>query len=198
MLWFWTHVIRECVLCPLWLLKRFPNASWGVENWERKDEFHFWSLCNNVCNTNKLRFLFLIFLLLCVWHARGSQRTTLERVLSFHFYAGSKSRSACQSAGHWNLVSRLACPVLVFGIWILLSVLPVSCISNQIPCIFKTFFCFALFFAFDDSDADNLQQSWAVSWSYSSKDISNSESGGCLEKSCLYLCWGERTMGVGE
>lgn len=50
-------------------------------------------------------------------------------------------------------MSHLANPILVFWIWISLSVLPVSCISNQILCIFKTFFfCFALVFAFDNSD----------------------------------------------
>lgn len=53
-----------------------------------------------------------------------------------------ESHSACQTASHWNLVSHLANPILVFWIWISLSVLPVSCISNQILCIFKTFLLF--------------------------------------------------------
>lgn len=47
-----------------------------------------------------------------------------------------------------------------------------SCISSQIVCIFKTFpFCF-FSFASDDSDVDNMQQPWAASWPYTSKEIS--------------------------
>lgn len=142
----WTHVIPECVLCPLWLLKGFHNASWGVENWERKDEFHFCSLCNNVCNTNMLRFLFLIFHLLCVWHARGSQDSSGEGSLLPLLCRFQESNSACQTASRWNLVSHLATPILVFWIWISLSVLPVSRISNQFLCILKTFFLFCFVF----------------------------------------------------
>lgn len=142
------HVTGECVLYTLWLLKVFHNASWGAGSWERKDEFHFWSLCNNVCNTNVLRFFIIILHLLycCGTHMEIREQLCLWRELSSSTFIWVPGVTLCLPGLHCKLVNYLANPDLVFWIWISLTDLTAvfqakSCVSSKLPFCLFFFFC---------------------------------------------------------